>query len=69
MPNQTVTHYVDREVPLLLRMFEKRLRAYRALGYVRREPPSNYSDPVDEPRVEYDEKAPCHFDDLGGDGP
>lgn len=25
--------YVDREVPLLLRMFEKRLRAYRAIGY------------------------------------
>lgn len=26
--------YVDREVPMLLKMFEKRLRAYRAIGYV-----------------------------------
>jgi superfamily II DNA or RNA helicase len=25
--------YVDRNVPMLLRMFEKRLRAYRAMGY------------------------------------
>ena len=27
--------YVDRRVPMLLRMFEKRLRGYRAMGYVR----------------------------------
>ena len=27
--------YVDRKVPILLRMFEKRLRGYRAMGYVR----------------------------------
>jgi superfamily II DNA or RNA helicase len=27
--------YVDREVPMLLRMFEKRLRGYRAMGYTR----------------------------------
>jgi len=27
--------YVDREVPMLLRMFEKRLAAYRAMGYAR----------------------------------
>ncbi|HYB23274.1 MAG TPA: hypothetical protein VED41_05720 [Solirubrobacteraceae bacterium] len=26
-------HYVDAEVPVLRRMFAKRLRAYRALGY------------------------------------
>ena len=29
--------YVDRKVPMLLRMFEKRLRGYRAMGYVRAE--------------------------------
>ncbi len=29
--------YVDREVPMLLRMFEKRLRGYRAMGYARKE--------------------------------
>ena len=27
--------YVDREVPLFVRMFEKRLRGYRAIGYTR----------------------------------
>ncbi len=27
--------YVDRKIPMLLRMFEKRLRGYRAIGYVR----------------------------------
>ena len=27
--------YVDREVPRLTRMFEKRLRSYRAIGYLR----------------------------------
>ena len=31
--------YVDREVPMLLRMFEKRLRGYRAIGYARGEAP------------------------------
>ncbi len=29
--------YVDRQVPMLLRMFEKRLRGYRAIGYIREE--------------------------------
>ncbi len=27
--------YVDREVPMLVRMFDKRLRGYRAIGYAR----------------------------------
>jgi superfamily II DNA or RNA helicase len=27
--------YVDRQVPLFQRMFEKRLRGYRAIGYAR----------------------------------
>jgi len=27
--------YVDREVPIFLRMFEKRVRGYRAIGYAR----------------------------------
>jgi superfamily II DNA or RNA helicase len=31
--------YVDGEVPLLLRMFERRLRNYRAIGYARGEAP------------------------------
>jgi superfamily II DNA or RNA helicase len=32
--------YVDRDVPMLLRMFQRRLRGYRAIGYVRGEGPS-----------------------------
>jgi len=35
-PNKTevrIYDYVDREVPMLARMFEKRLRGYRAIGY------------------------------------
>ena len=54
--------YVDRELPMLLHMFEKRLRAYRALGYVRGEPA--YAVPVREPTVEYDEEANRNLDDI-----
>ena len=39
--------YVDREVPLLLRMFEKRLRTYRAIGYARGAAPLAFGEPVD----------------------
>jgi len=37
--------YVDRDVPMLLRMFEKRLRGYRAIGYARGEAPLGYGEP------------------------
>jgi len=47
--------YVDRDVPMLLRMFERRLRGYRAIGYARGEAPLGYDDPGDELVVEYDE--------------
>ncbi len=33
--------YVDRELPLFQRMFEKRLRGYRAIGYARDDGPLN----------------------------
>ena len=34
-----IYHYVDRRVPLLHRMFERRLRGYRFIGYeIAREP-------------------------------
>ncbi|MBK8995403.1 MAG: helicase [Myxococcales bacterium] len=46
--------YVDRQVPMLLRMFEKRLRGYRAIGYARREAPLGYSEPKEDLVVEYD---------------
>ena len=49
--------YVDREVPMLLRMFEKRLRAYRALGYARGDVTIDNAPPVREHTVEYDREA------------
>ncbi len=47
--------YVDRGVPMLLRMFEKRLRGYRAIGYARGEAPLGYAEPSEERVVEYDQ--------------
>jgi superfamily II DNA or RNA helicase len=34
-----ICDYVDGEVPIFQRMFEKRLRGYRAIGYVRDDAP------------------------------
>ena len=47
--------YVDRDVPMLMRMFERRLRAYRAIGYERTAPPADESEPPREVTIEYDE--------------
>ena len=44
--------YVDREVPMLLRMFERRLRGYRAIGYARDEAPLGLVEAKDEERVQ-----------------
>jgi superfamily II DNA or RNA helicase len=49
--------YVDREVPMLLRMFERRLRGYRAIGYARGETPLGFGEGSDEVVVEYDPEA------------
>jgi superfamily II DNA or RNA helicase len=46
--------YVDRSVPLLARMFEKRLRGYRAIGYAR--------DSASLTRKEVDDEALESFD-------
>jgi superfamily II DNA or RNA helicase len=46
--------YVDGEVPMLLRMFEKRLRGYRAIGYARGEAPLGFGEASEEVVVEYD---------------
>lgn len=48
---------------MLLRMFEKRLRTYRAIGYARGEAPLGYGEPDEEPTVEYDEEALRHFEE------
>jgi superfamily II DNA or RNA helicase len=49
--------YVDREVPMLLRMFERRLRGYRAIGYSRGEAPLGLAEDNNEIMVEYDVQA------------
>jgi len=47
--------YVDRAVPMLLRMFENRLRGYRGIGYARGEAPLGFAEPADDIVVEYDQ--------------
>lgn len=54
--------YVDRGVPMLMRMFEKRLRTYRAIGYARGEAPLGFGEAPEERVVEYDEEALRHFE-------
>ena len=54
--------YVDLEVPMLLRMFEKRLPTYRAIGYARGEAPLGFAEPIEERRIEYDDEALRHFE-------
>ena len=49
--------YVDRDVPMLLRMFQRRLRGYRAIGYARGERPSGGLKASDGLIVEYDVEA------------
>lgn len=50
---------------MLLRMFERRLRGYRAIGYARGEAPLGYAEVVDELVTEYDEDvlAALHRDE------
>jgi hypothetical protein len=38
--------YVDRSIPMLLKMFENRLRGYRAIGYARDEAPLGFAPPA-----------------------
>jgi len=56
--------YVDREVPMLARMFEKRLRGYRSIGYEQADLPAGYDGPQSGTVVELDEHpAPSGLDD------
>jgi superfamily II DNA or RNA helicase len=43
--------YLDRDIPMLHRMFEKRLRGYRAIGYARNSVPAGYAEADTEPLV------------------
>jgi superfamily II DNA or RNA helicase len=47
--------YVDEEPTMLARMFEKRLRGYRSIGYERCEPPARYAGPQNDPVVDWDD--------------
>ncbi len=47
--------YVDSNVPMLCRMFEKRLRGYRAIGYARGEAPLGYAEPKEDWGVDHDD--------------
>lgn len=49
-------------VPMLARMFEKRLRGYRAICYASEEAPLASAQPCEEPTVKYDEDAFPDFD-------
>jgi superfamily II DNA or RNA helicase len=57
--------YVDAEIPALQRMFEKRLRTYRALGYARVESPFGSEAPSAKCTIEYDGGTVRHvIDDM-----
>ena len=58
--------YLDGRVPMLARMFEKRLRGYRAMGYERDDEVGETEDESQELTVEWDEEALRHFDEPGG---
>ncbi len=45
--------YVDRDVPMLVRMFERRLRGYRAIGYAVGEAPLGVGEGADKVMVEW----------------
>lgn len=53
--------YVDRDVPMLARMFEKRLRGYRAIGYEQRDIPAAYDGRHIETVVELDEHPAAYW--------
>ena len=49
--------YVDVKVPMLARMFEKRLRGYAAMGYRRKDVEDGPQSEPDEYVIEYDQEA------------
>jgi superfamily II DNA or RNA helicase len=57
-----IMDYVDRDVPMLARMFEKRMKGYRAMGYVVTD--HIVPEPIGDYVVEYDESVLDIPDDL-----
>ena len=64
IPSHEERLLLDRDVPMLLRMFQRRLRGYRAIGYARGEPRSSGLKASDRRSVEYD-LEPENGTDLG----
>ena len=60
-----VYDFVDHAVPMLARMFEKRLRAYRSIGYARDEAFPGVQEVEDETVVEYDDDVLRQLRDKG----
>jgi superfamily II DNA or RNA helicase len=56
--------YVDRAIPMLLKMFAKRLHGYRAIGYARDETPLGYASVCEDLTIELDEEAFRHWDEA-----
>ncbi len=52
---------------MLLRMFEKRLRGYRGIGYARGEAPLGIAPPQ-EPTIEYDEEPAAYAEQTPNRG-
>jgi hypothetical protein len=48
---------------MLMKMFEKRLRGYRAIGYARDEAPPGLQEIENEVVVEYNEEVLRNFED------
>jgi len=59
-----IIDYVDRNVPMPARMFEKRMRGYRAMGYARGEGSEAHHVDDHDYVVEYEDEAP---ESLGND--
>ena len=50
---------------MLARMFEKRLRGYRAIGYARGQAPLGYAEAEDDVVIEYDDALVLAAETLG----
>ena len=56
-----ILDYIDRDVPMLARMFEKRMRGYRAMDYVVTD--HKAVEPIDDYVIEYDEDVADNSDE------
>lgn len=53
---------------MLMKMFEKRLQGYRAIGYAQGEAPLEVHEPEEKAHVEYDEQTlRCLEEDTWGE--